>query len=741
MEPEDSLRMRDEHLDTIPETKSNKFIKSSVENLVPSPIDSEDELTTRTCTPAYVKKIPDPNAAVAPRRYGLDPLLPTPGHHSMSRIRGDILDVTTPLVGGYPHHLNAESDLIESLLNQDSLIISSSKIDSLLDEFTIELILLKSIPPGIDEADCDPKEEIYLIKKFLFNNSSPRSPKEFISKNSKAVVEYFSPSPIPVEDSDSLRDEIDLSLTPDDLMPPGINDDDYDSEGDILEELLSNDSLSLLKNESFHFDIPSSLRPPAKPPDDEEIKPKSRIMTINLVGDISEHYVPMSRLLPTNPSKLQMRRNVLISILIEALKFFSFLLNKTAKDLWDALARHMLGSEYGEQDRKAAVLYEYETFKATSEGSEADDFNINIDALYNILKQNQGDVNDAMGSKKKTVVVTSNPLALIAEKTNVSKSKEKVVVSSDSEGSEADDFSELKKITALLEKAFNQRKFYSKPTDNNLSKNIIFFSKDKDEQVLLAEDQAWMESSSDSDHEINANMVFMAQIEKVLSNAEASSSSADEKISEEKYTKLEAERYEYMIRYSAYFDNDKQHRKQIADQQDLFDKMSVQMDLEIEKCLERLNVCENKLHKMGQTNQTVHMIMPSKDNLYNGRKENDFENPSYFEKAKDLRPTLYDKKVIGLGYTPMFLTHSDEALEIEKFKRSRENKIEFAYDYGNLNASYVNEKINFDDDYFQEIINSDFEKIDSPFQQTSSLKPYVPNVILEKSIIGLEDKV
>nr|GEZ08805.1 hypothetical protein [Tanacetum cinerariifolium] len=39
--------------------------------------------------------------------------------------------------------------------------------------------------------------------------------------------------------------------------------------------------------------------------------------------------------------------------------------NKTAKDLWDALAGHMLGSEYGEQDRKVAVLYEYETFKAT----------------------------------------------------------------------------------------------------------------------------------------------------------------------------------------------------------------------------------------------------------------------------------------------------------------------------------------------------------------------------------------
>nr|GEX64761.1 hypothetical protein [Tanacetum cinerariifolium] len=68
--------------------------------------------------------------------------------------------------------------------------------------------------------------------------------------------------------------------------------------------------------------------------------------------------------------------------------------------------------------------------------------------------------------------------------------------------------------------------------------------------------------------------------------------------------------------------------------------------------------------------------MPSKDNLYNGQKGVSFENPSYFEKAKDLRPTLYDEKVIGLGYTPMFLTHSDEALEIEKFKRSRENKID-----------------------------------------------------------------
>nr|GFB40519.1 hypothetical protein [Tanacetum cinerariifolium] len=57
---------------------------------------------------------------------------------------------------------------------------------------------------------------------------------------------------------------------------------------------------------------------------------------------------------------------------------------------------------------------------------------------------------------------------------------------------------------------------------------MLLAKKEKDEQVLLAEDHAWMESSSDSDQEINANIVFMAQIEKVLSD---SSSSADNNIS------------------------------------------------------------------------------------------------------------------------------------------------------------------------------------------------------------------
>nr|GFB73746.1 hypothetical protein [Tanacetum cinerariifolium] len=54
-------------------------------------------------------------------------------------------------------------------------------------------------------------------------------------------------------------------------------DDDFSSSND------NNDSLSLPENESFHFDIPSSLLPPAKPPDDDEIEPNSGILTVKML--------------------------------------------------------------------------------------------------------------------------------------------------------------------------------------------------------------------------------------------------------------------------------------------------------------------------------------------------------------------------------------------------------------------------------------------------------------------------
>nr|GEU35895.1 hypothetical protein [Tanacetum cinerariifolium] len=224
--------MGDEHFDTVSAMELDEFIKSSVENLVPNPSESEGE-------------------------YKCD----VPAGLQRSLMFFSMLITISTLIDQHP--FNAESDLIESMPNHDSSIIISSKIDSLFDEFAGELTLLKSIPSEIDETDCYPDEETHFTKRLLYANSSP---------------------------------QIDLSFTPDDPMPPGIEEDDYDSKRDIpiLEELLDNYSFSLPENESYHFDIPSSSHPPAKPPDGN-----TGILNIKMMGDISEQKVPIPGLMIT----------------------------------------------------------------------------------------------------------------------------------------------------------------------------------------------------------------------------------------------------------------------------------------------------------------------------------------------------------------------------------------------------------------------------------------------------------
>ncbi|GKF29649.1 hypothetical protein Tco_0095991, partial [Tanacetum coccineum] len=135
------------------------------------------------------------------------------------------------------------------------------------------------------EADFDLEEEIRLVKNLSYDNSSPRPPEEHNYENVDTIIESPSLSPIPVEDSDSHIEEIDLFLASDDSMPSGIENDDYVSKGDIrfLEELLSNDPLPLPIIESSnldHFNNPLSPRPPPEPPDVEicfEIKPDTTV--------------------------------------------------------------------------------------------------------------------------------------------------------------------------------------------------------------------------------------------------------------------------------------------------------------------------------------------------------------------------------------------------------------------------------------------------------------------------------
>nr|GFC61126.1 hypothetical protein [Tanacetum cinerariifolium] len=103
--------------------------------------------------------------------------------------------------------------LLESFLNHDTLMSSPLKIDSLLVEFAGALIFLKSIPPGIDEANCGPEEDIHLVERLF---------------------------------------------------------------------------------ESYHFDIPSPYRPPAKPPDGN-----TGTLNIKMMGDVSDQKVPIPNLMIT----------------------------------------------------------------------------------------------------------------------------------------------------------------------------------------------------------------------------------------------------------------------------------------------------------------------------------------------------------------------------------------------------------------------------------------------------------
>ncbi|GKE43987.1 hypothetical protein Tco_1471271, partial [Tanacetum coccineum] len=111
-EPDNSLKIGDEHLDTIPATESDEVIKSSVENLVPIPSEFEG-ISDDTC---------------------------------------DVLTCDN-------NRVNIESELVESLINHDTSIVYSFKIDPILEEFADELAHIALSPPGIVEADFDPNND------------------------------------------------------------------------------------------------------------------------------------------------------------------------------------------------------------------------------------------------------------------------------------------------------------------------------------------------------------------------------------------------------------------------------------------------------------------------------------------------------------------------------------------------------------------------------------------------------
>ncbi|GKB24237.1 hypothetical protein Tco_0863638 [Tanacetum coccineum] len=242
-EPDNSLSMGDEHLSTIPETESDEVIKSSVEDLVPIPSESEG-IFDNICDVPFCDK----------------------------------------------NHFDAESDLLESLLNRDTSIVYSPKMDSLLEEFAGEL---NTIPPGIHEADFDPEEDIRLIEQLLYDDCTSSdddsfenidyveaSPPDFelvsleevkddiicdkllniyllIAKieslndnpTPDCVLKSPSPFPIPVEDSDSFFKKSDTSLSYSDNSLP-----EFETFSDHTEETSSGSTTTHADNSLPEYD-------------------------------------------------------------------------------------------------------------------------------------------------------------------------------------------------------------------------------------------------------------------------------------------------------------------------------------------------------------------------------------------------------------------------------------------------------------------------------------------------------
>nr|GEX73450.1 hypothetical protein [Tanacetum cinerariifolium] len=162
----DSLIMGNEHLDTIPETESDEFIKSSVENLVQIPSESEDffryrnddkssheEVIHEMSFKTYSNPLFDLDEEIISIKFN-----PTHNEDLDSNPKNDSFDT--------------KSYRLESLLNHDTLIASSPKIDSLLEEFSGELAHTDLIPPGINKANCDPEEDIHLVKRLMYYSDS-----------------------------------------------------------------------------------------------------------------------------------------------------------------------------------------------------------------------------------------------------------------------------------------------------------------------------------------------------------------------------------------------------------------------------------------------------------------------------------------------------------------------------------------------------------------------------------------
>nr|GFA98115.1 hypothetical protein [Tanacetum cinerariifolium] len=284
-EPEYSLSMRYEHLNTTSETESDKIIKSGVEKLVPIP--SGCEVTSVNESECDVPVCEDSSTFDVLKDHS--EILSDSSNDDISSDGNAFEDVE------YVEASPLDSEFVS--LEEENDIYQEEKEFDLEDILQIQDVVLREKLLSINRliADIEFFNDNPTPDRVLkFSSSFPTFEKSdnslSYSDNSLPEFETFSDHTeetrsgrlisVVMNDisdnstNDPLLEEVDLFLASDNSIPSGIENFGYDSEGDIhfLKELLVDDSILLPENKSSYIDYhddPSFPRPPPEPPDVE----------------------------------------------------------------------------------------------------------------------------------------------------------------------------------------------------------------------------------------------------------------------------------------------------------------------------------------------------------------------------------------------------------------------------------------------------------------------------------------
>nr|GFB23260.1 hypothetical protein [Tanacetum cinerariifolium] len=165
-EPDNSLSMQDEPLDTISATESDEVIKSSVEDLIPILSESEGILDHRI-SPSLTNNFLRLMTILS--FDNIDYVEASPPDSEL--VSSEVMEIVSPEVGGIEASNDNLIPFYDPIISGTPPYLTPSgesdfflEIDSLLDEFA------DSIPSGIDETGCDFEKDIRLIEKLLYDN-------------------------------------------------------------------------------------------------------------------------------------------------------------------------------------------------------------------------------------------------------------------------------------------------------------------------------------------------------------------------------------------------------------------------------------------------------------------------------------------------------------------------------------------------------------------------------------------